>query len=103
MDDLIYLVQQTYMTDDIGQQVPQETLVPVFARIQSLTRSEWMQAGEKGLQGAYVAITAFVNYSGETIVQMGTGDSAQRYAVYRTYHAYDSDEVELYLEKKVGV
>lgn len=103
MDDLIYLVQQTYTTDDIGQQVPQETLVPVWARVQSLTRSEWMQAGEKGLQGEFVAITAFVNYSGETIVQMGTGDSAKRYAVYRTYHAYDSDEVELYLEKKVGV
>lgn len=102
MDDLIYLVQQTYTADEIGQQVPRETMVPVLARIQSLNRSEWMQAGEKGLQAEFVAITAFVNYSGETIVQIGTGDSAKRYAVYRIYHAYDSDEVELYLEKKVG-
>lgn len=103
MDELIYLVQQSYSSDEIGQQVPQETLVPVWARLQSLNRNEWMQAGEKGLQAEYVAITAYVNYSGENIVQLGTDENAKRYSVYRVFHEYDTDEIELYLEKKVGV
>ena len=40
MDELIYLVRETYASDGI-QMVPSEALVPVWAHIQSVTRAEW--------------------------------------------------------------
>lgn len=102
MDELIYLVHETYASDGI-QMVPSEALVPVWAHIQSVTRAEWTDAGQKGLQPQFVAITPIVNYSGEQIVQIGEGETSKRYSVYRTYFGPDSDVIELYLERKVGV
>lgn len=100
---LIYLVTETYQTDALNQQVPLETLAPVWARLESIGRSEWASAGQQGLNPQIKAVTAYVNYSGQKIVQIGEGQDAQRYGVYRTYHVFDTDEVELYLEYKVGV
>lgn len=102
MDELIYLVRETFASDGL-QMVPSEALVPVWAHIQSVTRAEWTDAGQKGLQPQLVAVTPIVNYSGEQIVQRGEGDTAKRYGVYRTYFGPDSDVIELYLERKVGV
>ena len=100
MDGLIYLVKQEYGMDEISQQVPaQETLVPVWATLRSVTRADWMDAGQIGLNPQMVA----VNYGGESAVQIGEGENAQRYSIYRTYMPPDSDEIELYLEKKAGV
>lgn len=103
MDDLIYLVGQTWTQNDFGGQVPAETLTPVWAHLQSVTRAEWSEAGQNGLQPQLVAITPRVNYSGQEIVQIGTGEDARRYGIYRTYFGPDSDLIELYLEAKVGV
>lgn len=103
MDDMIYLVSQTYTQDSIGQMVPSEIMTPVWARIQSVTRAEWTDAGQRGLQPQLVAITPIVNYNGEEVVQIGDGEVAKRYAVYRTYFGPDSDTIELYLERRVGV
>ena len=103
MDDLIYLIAKTYAPDDLGQMVPTESSTPVWAHIQSVTRAEWTDAGQKGLNPQLVAITPIVNYNGEEIVQIGDGDSAKRYAVYRTFLGADTDQIELYLQKKVGV
>ena len=103
MDDLIYLVRQEYTRDAIGQLVPIEVLFPVWAHLQSVTRAEWIDAGQKGLLAQWVAITPRVNYSGEEIVQWGDGEAAQRYGIYRTYSPSDGDEIELYLERKVGL
>lgn len=104
MDGLIYLVKQEYGMDEISQQVPvQETLVPVWATLRSVTRADWMDAGQIGLNPQMVAVTPLVNYGGESAVQIGEGENAQRYSIYRTYMPPDSDEIELYLEKKAGV
>lgn len=103
MDDLIYLVSEGYAKDDIGQLVPTELSVPVWAHLQSITRAEWADAGQNGLQPQLVAITPIVNYNGESIVQIGDGEQAKRYGVYRTYFGPDSDVIELYLERKAGV
>jgi hypothetical protein len=48
-------------------------------------------------------VTPIVNYNGEQIVQIGSGENARRYAVYRTYLDPDNDSIELYLERKAGV
>ena len=103
MDDLIVLIAQRYQKDAIGNLLPVETATPVWAHLQSVTRAEWADAGQNGLQPQLVAVTPIVNYSGEKVVQIGSGESAQRYAVYRTYFGPDSDTIELYLERKAGV
>ena len=103
MDDLIYLISETYVSDEIGQLVPSEQSTPVWAHLQSVTRSEWYDAGQNGLQPQLVAITPIVNYNGESIVQIGDGEQAKRYSVYRTFFGPDTDSIELYLERKAGV
>lgn len=103
MDDLIYLIAETFEPDDLAQMIPTETSRAVWASIQSVKRAEWMDAGQKGLQPQLVAVTPFVNYEGEEIVQIGEGDKAKRYGIYRTFLQSGNDMIELYLERKAGV
>lgn len=104
MDDLVYLIGVAYTEDEIGQLVPMETERAVWASIQSVTRAEWAQAGQAGLNPELVLTMPRVNYNGQKIVELRK-DCGQvvRYGVYRTYFDRDSDEIELYLEQKAGV
>lgn len=99
MDDLIYLIALSYSQDEIGQVVASERRTPVWASIQSIGRSEWMQAGQQGLNPSLMVSTPMVNYNGEEQVEV----SGKKYAVYRTYFRRDSDEIELYLTDKEGI
>lgn len=103
MDDLILLISESYRKDAIGNVKVTETATSVWANLQSVTRAEWADAGQNGLQPQLVAVTPIVNYNGEQIVQIGSGENARRYAVYRTYLDPDNDSIELYLERKAGV
>ena len=103
MDGEIILVKESsYYDDSIGQCLTQEEMRKVWASIQTVTRSEWWDAGQRGLQPQLVVTTPMVNYEGEEIVQIGTGEKAKRYGVYRAYFPDDSDMIELYLEGKAG-
>lgn len=104
MDDLVYLIGVVYSEDEIGQLVPMETEQAAWASIQSVTRAEWAQAGQAGLNPELVLTMPRANYSGQNIVELRK-DCGQpvRYGVYRTYFGRDSDEIELYLEQKAGV
>lgn len=99
MDDLIYLIALSYSQDEIGQMVATERRTPVWASIQSVSRAEWMQAGQQGLNPSLMVSTPIVNYSSEEQVEVG----GKRYAVYRTYFNRNSDMVELYLTEKAGI
>lgn len=103
MDDLIYLVEQLYTQDSIGQLIPSENVRPVWAQIRSITRAEWYDGGQKGMQPQLVVVTPSVNYNGETVVEMERNGKRVRYGVYRTYMPSGSDEIELYLERKAGI
>lgn len=98
LDDLITLISQTFEQNDIGVQIATETVTQVWARLQSATRAEFYSAGQNGLQPSLVAVTPIANYAGQKLAEWrGT-----RYSIYRTYFATGSDEIELYLEEKVG-
>ena len=97
MDDLIELVALTLTTDELHQRVPIESRRSIWAHIQSVSRSEWFQGGQNGLQPSLVADTNRVNYRGEkTAIIHG-----KRYTIYRTYFNDQMDTIELYLEEQV--
>lgn len=99
MDEQIGLISETYATDSIGQEIATETITMVWARISSIERSEWLAAGQQGLQPEFVAETPVVNYSGEELVERG----GTRYSIYRVYREDDGDTIELYCRADAGV
>lgn len=104
LDEQIYLVAQIYETDRLGQRIPKDgTPSPVWAKLKSVSRSEWAAAGQHGLQPQLVAVIYAMEYEDQPVVVIGEGESAKRYSVYRTYRPENSEYMELYLERKVGV
>ena len=99
MVEVVTLIATTYETDALNVMIPKETRRDVWARLDSVSRADFYRAGMAGLRPEIVAVTQLVNYEGETIAEIG----GKRYAVYRTYHAAESDEIELYLEDRAGV
>ena len=65
--------------------------------VDSVTRSEFFDAGRNGLNPEFVFRVFFADYEGESILEY----NGNRYGIYRTYNNA-SDEVELYAERKGG-
>lgn len=80
-----------------GMQETKETRREVFVNVQSVTRQEFYDAGQAGLQPQYVFIMFAPDYEGEKLVEYrGT-----RYRVYRTYLRRD-ENLEIYVEERSG-
>lgn len=100
MDGVAYLIRKKHKKDSIGQFIPDgEERQEVFVTEGSISRREWADAGRNGMNPEIQLSTAAVNYSGEEVVEY----KSVRYAIYRTYSPPDSDEIELYLQRKAGV
>lgn len=95
---VLTLISETYIVDEIGQQIPQETRRDVFCNISSVSAAEWFEAGRSGLKPEYRATMFSYDYGHEKIVEL----DGVRYGVYRTYLG-KNESIELYLESKVGV
>ena len=94
----ITLEKQTFRTDALKQRVPDKPEQrTVFCRINSVSRSEWSSAAQSGLKAAYRVTVWADEYHGETVAILDD----VRYGIYRTYQP-NADEIELYLERKVG-
>ena len=91
------LIQITYSTDSIGQRVASETEKLVFCNVRSVTRAEWVEAGNRGFKPEYQVTMFAPDYSGEGIAKL----DGIRYSVYRTY-IKQNEEIELYLERRPG-
>lgn len=98
MDDIIQLIHRHFEDDDLAQQRPVEFIRCVWCRFESISRTEWRDAGVQGLKPELLAVMPTINYCGE-IIAMYHG---VRYSVYRTYRRIDTDEIELYLSREVG-
>lgn len=94
MDTDITLVAVTYSTDTIGQTVRTKSVRTVLGYVDSISGSEWYEAGQSGMKASLRAVTPAINYDGELTVLIG----GKTYEVYRTYRA--GDDIELYLEYK---
>lgn len=95
--DIITLYKDTVTYDDYG--VPRKTRTgrDVFCKVDSVTRSEFFEAGKSGLNPEYRMTMFFGDYEGESLV----GYNGRMYSVYRTYMA-KTDIIELYVERKGG-
>lgn len=100
MDGVAYFIEQKYIKDVLGQFVTEDTCKrEILITEGSITRTEWNNAGRNGYKPEIMLTTAKVNYGGEGEIEF----KGQRYSIYRTYSPPNSDEIELYLEKKAGV
>lgn len=96
--DIITLISITHEADAIGQLHDVKTERDIFARIRSVTQSEWKAAGEMGLKPELQATIFEYDYKGEKECKL----HGKPYGIYRTY-LRSGEQIELYLEPKVGV
>lgn len=97
-NDVLTLINQTYVTDDYGVERATETPKNVFCDVASITQNEFYAANEAGLKPALRFDIFAYDYSGEELVEF----NGVRYTIYRTYQRYN-DVLELYTQKEVGV
>lgn len=81
MDDVIMLVAQNGYYDQNKVYRTQRTSRQVFAKVESINRSEFFNAGRIGLKPQYLFKVFKADYQGESIVEY----NGQTYSVYRTY------------------
>mgnify|MGYP002526883328 FL=1 len=95
--DVIELVTVTKTQDEYGIWRTSETTKKVFCQVDSVTQSEFFEAGRNGLNPEFRFTVFFGDYSNEPIVIY----KGNRYAVYRTYLTRN-DRLELHVERKGG-
>lgn len=94
----ITLEAPKYKVDGLNQRIPDGvSLKTIFCNVQSVTRTEWTTAAQLGMKAAYCVTVWADEYHGEQIAVLN-GD---RYSIYRTYQP-NTEEIELYLQQKVG-
>ena len=93
---VINLIAVTTERDANGIMQPTETAHSTFARVDSVSASEFFEAGRNGLNPSLRFLVFAGDYHGEQIV----AHEGQRFAVYRTYER--GDLVEVYVERKGG-
>lgn len=99
MEGTAYLISQTYIKDQIGQNIPVEVENEVLCHIESVGQNEFFSAGQSGINSDLKIVTQAVNYNNEEIIEY----NGERYGIYRTYRKNNSDEIELYCEMKGGI
>ncbi len=95
--DVIKLIGTTKTQDKYGVWRETPTAKEVMCQVDSISQSEFFEAGRNGLNPEYRFTVFFGDYSGEQIVEY----DGQTYSVYRTYHQR-TDKLELYCERKGG-
>ncbi len=95
--DVISLCEVTRTQDDFGQWIESVLKKQVYCQVESITQSEFFEAGRNGLNPQYRFVLFFGDYANEPIVEY----KGQTYSVYRTY-LKKNDKIELYVERKGG-
>lgn len=95
--EVITLLAAVHTQDENGIWREKLTGRDVFARVESVTRQEFYEAGRNGLNPDYRMTMFAYDYQGETLIRY----KGKTYAVYRTYYA-KSDVLELYVQREGG-
>lgn len=94
---MITLIAETETQNEFG--IWEKTTVEneVFCQVDSVTRSEFFEAGRNGLNPEFRFTVFAGDYNDERTVRY----KGRMYGIYRTYHGRN-DAVELYAERKGG-
>ena len=93
----IALISIEYTQDDLGQWVETWTKNEIFGIVDSVTMSEFYQAGMQGFKPEY-RMTVWTNeYSDQDLLEY----KEKVYTVYRTYRK-DDGRIELYVTERKG-
>ena len=97
--DVIVLIADQKTKDEFGiYRSGTRTEREVFCQVGSITYSEFFEAGKNGLKPEFRFTMFAGDYEGEKTLRY----NGLEYAVYRTFQA-DADNIELYVERRVGV
>lgn len=95
--DVITLIKNTPSQDEFGRWVTTPSSTDVFVQVDSVSQSEFFEAGRNGHNPEY----RFRMFSGDYDGQTECEYNGDKYAIYRTYKRRN-DVVELYVERKGG-
>lgn len=95
--DVIQLIKAEQRQDDYGVWRPTTTKRQVFVQVDSISMSEFYEAGRNGLNPSF----RFRVFSGDYEAEDECEYKGLRYSIYRTYMR-DDDTMELYVTRKGG-
>ena len=96
--DVIKLISTTKEgRDKYGRWIKKETALQVFVQVDSISQTEFYEAGRNGLNPQYRFRMFAGDYAGQTVCEY----HGMRYSIYRTFMR-DDDTIELYVERKGG-
>ena len=98
LQDVITLRKSTATVDAYGVTRLQWETSDVYAKVESVSASEFFEGGQNGLKPEYRFTVSVWDYNDE----MELAFNGQLYSIYRTYRR-SLDLVELYAERKAGV
>ena len=95
--DILKLIGRSYVMDENGVSLPEETSREVYCRVGSVSASEFFEGARSGLRPE-IRFTMFrFDYDNEEVCEY----EGARYRIYRTY--ISGDYIELYCELGKGV
>lgn len=95
--EVLTLIGTTRTQDEYGIWRETPTARNVFCQVNSITRSEFFDAGRNGLNPEFMFSMFAGDYEGERACEY----RGQKYSIYRTYLGRN-DVIELYAERKGG-
>ena len=95
--EVLTLIGTTRTQDEYGIWRKTPTARNVFCQVNSITRSEFFDAGRNGLNPEFMFSMFAGDYEGERTCEY----RGQKYSIYRTYLGRN-DVIELYAERKGG-
>ena len=93
----IALISIEYGQDNLGEWTETQTKTEVFAMVNSVTMSEFYNAGLQGFKPDYRFSVWMTEYDDQELVEY----KGKVYSVYRTYRR-DDGRIELYTEERTG-
>jgi len=97
MDAVLTLIKETPYKDADGVQRVNQTRRDIFCKKNSITRSEFFNAGRNGLNPEMMFTVFHGDYDGERKCEF----EGKKLAIYRTYGT-DGDYIELYAQREGG-
>lgn len=93
----IALISIEYTQDDLGEWAETRTETDVFALVESVSMSEFYQAGMQGFKPEYKMTVWMTEYSDQELLEY----KGKTFDVYRTYRR-DDGRIELYVTERKG-